>query len=67
LETKLPATEPFPGFGFQITTEAISADDLPRNEQNRSNPIRRYYRLLLAKDKRQKGKAEDREAGSDFS
>jgi hypothetical protein len=39
LEQKLPATEPFPRTGFQTTTEEISADDLPRNEQNRLNPI----------------------------
>jgi len=39
LEKKLPATEPFPGIGFQITTETTSTDDLPRNEQNRTNPI----------------------------
>jgi hypothetical protein len=39
LEKKLPATEPFPGIGFQITTEKNSTDDLPRNEQNRTNPI----------------------------
>jgi hypothetical protein len=36
LEPYLPATEPFPGTGFQITPEEISADDLPRNEQNRT-------------------------------
>ena len=29
---KLPASEPFPGIGFQITTEEFSADDLPCNE-----------------------------------
>jgi hypothetical protein len=29
------ATKPFPGIGFQITTETNSTDDLPCNEQNR--------------------------------
>jgi len=36
LEQYLPATEPFPRIGFQITTEENSTDDLPRNEQNRT-------------------------------
>src|ERR1700674_1438843 len=36
LEQYLPATEPFPRIGFQITTERDSTDDLPRNEQNRT-------------------------------
>jgi hypothetical protein len=33
---KLPASELFPGIGFQITTEGTSANDLPCNEQNRT-------------------------------
>jgi hypothetical protein len=52
LEQYLPATEPFPGTGFQITPEEISADDLPRNEQNRKlNPIGEHCRRLCSKRK----------------
>jgi len=36
---RLPATEPFPRVGFQITTETNSANDSPCNEQNRTNPM----------------------------
>src|SRR5712692_4005862 len=48
----LPASEPFPGVGFQITTEEFSADDLPCNEQNRTNPIGCYCRRVYDKYKR---------------
>ena len=47
--SKLRATEPFPGIGFQITTEASSADDLPRNEQTELNPIGRQVRSISLK------------------
>jgi hypothetical protein len=36
-EKRLPATKPFPKAGFQITTEKIPPDDLPRYEQKRTD------------------------------
>jgi len=45
---RLPATEPFPRVGFQITTETNSANDSPCNEQNRTNPIDGYCRPVSA-------------------
>jgi hypothetical protein len=47
-----PATEPFPGIGFQTTNERRSPDDLPRSEVKQCNPITAEYRVDSAKHKR---------------
>ena len=40
----MPAAEPFPGIGFQITTQEIPTDDLPCYEQEQTGLERRPFR-----------------------
>jgi hypothetical protein len=40
----MPAAEPFPGIGFQITIQEIPIDDLPCYEQEQTGPEPRPYR-----------------------
>ncbi|MGA8658034.1 MAG: hypothetical protein WB586_17970 [Chthoniobacterales bacterium] len=42
----MPAAEPFPGIGFQITTQEIPIDDLPCYEQEQTRLEFRSYWLI---------------------
>jgi hypothetical protein len=45
----MPAAEPFPGIGFQITIQEIPIDDLPCYEQEQTDP---RFGLIVGNSKR---------------